>query len=35
MVVMIDLASKPRFFIRATMGLGISGVVDLAIGEAI
>ena len=31
----VDLADQPRFFVRATMGLGISKVVSLAIGKAV
>ena len=31
----VDLAGRPRFFIRAVIGLGISRVVGLAIGGAV
>ena len=32
---LIDLASQSHFFIRATVGLGIGGTVDLVINEAV
>ena len=33
MVVVVDLASRPHFFIGVAMGLGIGRTVDLAIGK--
>ena len=35
MVVMMDLANWPRFFVRAAVGLAIDRAVGLAIGEAV
>ena len=35
MVVVVDLAGQPHFFVGAAVGLVIGGVVDLAIGEVV
>ena len=35
MVMMVDLAGWSRFFVGATMGLGIDRMVELAIGKVI
>ena len=35
MVVVVDLAGRPRFFVGATVGLVIGGAVGLAIGGAV
>ena len=35
MMVVVDLADRPRFFVGATMGLAINEAVGLAIGKAI
>ena len=32
---MVDLVGQPRFFIGAAMGLGICGVVGLAVNETV
>ena len=35
MVVVVDLAGQPRFFVKATLGLDIGKIVSLAIGRAV
>ena len=35
MIVVVDLAGQPRFFVRAAVGLAISKAMGLAISEAI
>ena len=35
MVVIVDLESWPRFFVKAVVGLGIGRAVDLAIDGAV
>ena len=32
---MVDEAGRPRFFVKAAIGLGIDGVIDIAIGGAV
>ena len=35
LIIVVDLASQPCFFVEAAVGLAICGVVDLAIGKTI
>ena len=35
MIVVVDLAGQPHFFVGAAVGLGISGAVGLAIDGAV
>ena len=35
MIVVVNLAGQPRFFVGVTIGLGIGGAVGLVIGGAV